>query len=153
MATRAQEIDTIGDLLATVGVSRLYKENFPLTYVANTIGIRWQGDNSSGLTGVHYTIENTYQIVYFGSSRVDCLNKSETISAIINDKIDMKTKIRDLDDYMTLRSFVMTPPFKTETDGVYAVSAILTVTSTRKRNLPVYEKMGVIYADINGGGN
>ena len=153
MATRAQEIDTIGDLLATVGASRLYKENFPTSYVANTIGVRWQGDGSDGLTGVHYTIENTYQIVYFGNSRVDCLNKSETISAIINDKIDMKTKIRDLDEYMTLRSFAMTPPFKTETDGVYAVSAILTVTSTRKRKLPVYEKMGVIYADINGGGN
>jgi len=153
MATRAQEIDTIGDLLATVGASRLYKENSPSSYVANTFGVRWQGDSSDGLTGAHYTIENTYQIVYFGNSRVDCLNKSETISAIINDKIDMKTKIRDLDEYMTLRSFAMTPPFKTVTDGVYAVSAILTVTSTRKRKLPVYEKMGVIYADINGGGN
>ena len=96
MATRTQEIDTIGDLLATVGVSRFYKENFPSTYVANTIGIRWQGDSSDGLTNVLYTIENTYQLVYFGSSRVDCLNKSEAISGLINDKIDMKTKIRDL---------------------------------------------------------
>lgn len=153
MATRTQEIDTIGDLLATVGVSRFYKENFPSTYVANTIGIRWQGDSSDGLTNVLYTIENTYQLVYFGSSRVDCLNKSEVISGLINDKIDMKTKIRDLDEFITLRSFAMTPPFKTETDGVHAVSCILTVTSTRKRTLPEHVKMGVIYADINGGGN
>lgn len=153
MATRAQEIDTIGDLLATVGASRFYKENFPTSYVPNTIGIRWQGDGSDGLSAAHYTIENTYQVVYFGGSRVDCLTKSELISGLINDKIDMKTKIRDLDDYITLRSFVMTPPFKTETDGVHAVSAILTVTSTRTRKLPVYDKMGVIYADINGGGN
>ena len=155
MADRIAEINTIGDLLTPVGASRFYKQNFPASYASNTIGIRWQGDNSSGLTAVHYTVDNTYQIVYFGSSQVDCLNKSEMISAIINDKLNMKTKIRDFDDYMTFKSFSMSAPFKTETDGIYAVSAILIVTTNRNRSTEVYEKMAVINADIsiNGGGN
>lgn len=153
MATRAQEIDTIGDVLAAVGVDRFYKQDFPLKYVANTIGIRWQGDNSDGLTGAHFLIENTYQIVYFGDSERDCLDKSETISAIINDKIDMKLKIRDLDEYITLRSFSMTPTFKTETDGVYAISAILTVESNRNRILPEQVMLNNFNFGINEGGN
>lgn len=153
MATRAQEIDTIGDVLEAVGVERFFKQDFPLTYSANTIGIRWQGDNSDGLTGAHYLVENTYQIIYFGDSQRDCLDKSETISAIINDKIDMKIKIRDLVEYITLRSFAMTPVFKTDTDGVYAVSAILTVASNRNRILPEHDKLGALNLGINEGGN
>lgn len=153
MATRAQEIDTIGDVLAAVGVERFFKQDFPLKYSANTIGIRWQGDNSNGLTGAHFLVENTYQIVYFGGSERDCLDKSELISGIINDKIDMKIKIRDIDAYLTIKTFAMTPVFKTDTDGIYAVSAILTVDSNRNRILPEQVMLNNFNFGINEGGN
>lgn len=153
MATRAQEIDTIGDLLASVGATRYYKENFPTTYATNTIGIRWQGDTPIGRTAAFYEVTRTYQIVYFGASRVDCLTKSEIIHELISEHIDKKVKIRGLDEFITLGSFVMTPSFKTDTDGVFAVSGILTTTVRKAHKQPVYDKMRVINAAINEGGN
>lgn len=153
MATRAQEIDTIGDLLASMDVGRIYKQNFPTKYVANTVGIRWEGDNGDALTNARYSIDNTYQIVYFGSTLVDCLNKSEMISGVINDNLTQKIKIRNLDEYIMLRSFAMSKPFKTDTDEVYAVSAFLHVSSNRSRTQPVYQKMAEINTEIDRGGN
>ena len=52
MADIIDEINTIGDLLASVGVTRFYKQDLPKTYV-NTIGIRWQGDTDVGRSGLY----------------------------------------------------------------------------------------------------
>lgn len=151
MADIIGEINTIGDLLASMGVTRFYKQEFPKVYVANTIGIRWQGDSDEGFTQAAYEIDRTYQIVYFGSNEIDCLNKAKAIRAKISDTI--KVKLRGSDDYMTLESFNMSPPFKTDTDGVYAVSGVLRVTVREAYTQQTWQKMGVINASINGGGN
>lgn len=150
MSTRTQEIDTIGDVLEAVTVDRFFKQDFPQTYTPNTIGIRWQSDGSNGLAGGHYVIENTYQIVYFGNSERDCLEKSELISEIFNDKIDMKIKIRNIDAYLTLKTFTSSIPFKTDTDGVYAVSMILTVESNRFRKISEGPLLGNVTTTLNG---
>lgn len=152
MADTIGEINTIGDLLAPVGVTRFYKQDLPLKYVANTIGIRWQGDSDVGHTAGFYEIDRTYQIIYFGSSNVDCLNRTKIIRSLISDYVSKKVKLRGSDDYMSFESFVMTAPFKTETDGVYAVSGILSATVKEAHTLPTYEKMGEIHAAINEGG-
>lgn len=151
MADIIGEINTIGDLLADVGVSRFYKQDWPKIYVANTIGIRWQGDSDVDFTQAAYAIDRTYQIAYFGKNEVDCLNKVQAIRAKISDTI--KIKIRDSDAYMTLESFNIGPPFKTDTDGVYAVSAVLRATVREARTQPTWQKMGVVNASINEGGN
>ena len=151
MADIIGEINTIGDLLADVGVSRFYKQDFPKVYVANTIGIRWQGDSNEGFTQAAYAIDRIYQVVYFGKSEVDCLTKAEAVSEKISDTI--KVKLRDSDDYMTLESFNMSAPFKTDTDGVYAVSGVLRATVRKAYTQQAWQKMGVIHASINEGGN
>ena len=151
MADIIGEINTIGDLLADVGVSRFYKQDLPLKYVANTIGIRWQGDSDEGFTQAAYAIDRTYQVIYFGNNEVDCLTKSTAIRAKISDTI--KVKLRGSDDYMTLESFNMSAPFKTDTDGVYAVSGALRVTVREAYTQKTWQKMGVINASINEGGN
>lgn len=125
MANIIGEIDTIGDLLTDVGVTRLYKQDLPKIYVANTIGIRWQGDTSESETGVVYRIDRIYQVVYFGKSEVDCLQKIPTIQTALNQNI--KAKLRDSNGYITLGSLVFSAPFKTDTDNVYAVSGVLPV--------------------------
>jgi len=152
MADIIKEIDTISDLLATVGVTRFYKQDLPLNYVANTIGIRWQGDSDSDFTQAAYEISRPYQVIYFGNSEVDCLNKSKLISASLRDHLKKKVKLRGSNDFITFESFSMSPTFKTETDGVYAVVGVLSVSMLEAYTQPTYEKMQEIHAAIIKGG-
>lgn len=152
MADIIKEIDTIGDLLATVGVTRFYKQDLPLTYVANTIGIRWQGDSDADFTQAAYEITRPYQIVYFGKNEVDCISKSKLIRSKLSDYLSKKVQLRGSNDFMTFESFSMSPPFKTETDGVYAVVGVLNVSMLEAYTQPQYEKMQEIHAVINEGG-
>lgn len=152
MANIIGEIDTIGDLLAGVGVDRFYKQNMPVSYVKNTIGIRWQGENDADtFTQAAYGIDRIYQVIYFGSSEVDCITKIQKVRTAL--KADTKVKLRGIDDYMTLMSFNFAPPFKTDTDGVYMVSGLLVARVYEARPQTVYTKMGDINATINNGGN
>ena len=152
MANIIGEINTIGDLLATVGVTRFFKQDLPLKYVANTIGIRWQGDGDADLTQAAYKIDRSYQVIYFGNSEVDCLNKSEIIRSKLSDYLSKKVQIRGSNDFMTFESFSMSAPFKTDTDGVYAVVGVLSVSLLAAYTQPQYEKMREIHATINEGG-
>lgn len=152
MADIIKEIDTIGDLLATVGVTRFYKQDLPKAYVANTIGIRWQGDSDDDFTQAAYEINRIYQVTYFGNSEVDCLNKAKMIRSKLSDYLSKKVKLRGSDDYMTLESFNMSAPFKTDTDGVYVVVGVLNASLLEAYTQPHYEKMREIHADINEGG-
>ncbi|ASN68098.1 hypothetical protein 8F11_63 [uncultured Caudovirales phage] len=152
MADIIKEIDTISDLLATVGVTRFYKQDLPLTYVANTIGIRWQGDSDADFTQAAYEITRPYQIVYFGKNEVDCISKSKLIRSKLSDYLSKKVQLRGSNVFMTFESFSMSPPFKTETDGVYAAVGVLSVSMLEAYTQPHYEKMQEIHAAINEGG-
>lgn len=146
MADIIDEINTIGDLLTNVGVTRFYKQDLPKTYVANTLGIRWYGDVSESESGYHYRIERIYQVIYFGKSEVDCLQKIPKIQAPINQHI--KAKLRESDGYITLGSLSFTKPFKTETDGVYAVAGVLPVSVRVAREFAPVPKIGNVTAEI-----
>lgn len=153
MADIIGEINTISDLLATVGVTRFYKQDLPKSYVPNTIGIRWQGDSDADFTQAAYKIERPYQIIYFSNNEVDCLNKTKLIRSKLSDYLSKKVKIRDSNDYMTFESFSMSPPFKTDTDGVYAVVGVLSVSLLEAYSQPKHTKIGEVIATINEGGN
>lgn len=155
MASIVTEIDTIGDLIKSVAsFTRYYKQDLPEVYVANTFAIRWQGDNTpTDLTGTVYETERPYQIIYFGTSEVDCLTKAQAIQTELQKSI--KVRLRGLNDYVTLSPFAFSAPYKTDTDGVYAVVGVLTVSDFIARPQPTWQKMQHIEAEINdnGGGN
>mgnify|MGYP000867918555 CR=1 FL=1 len=155
MADIVTEIDTIGDLIKPVAsFTTYYKQILPSVYVKNTFAVRWQGDNpNSDLTAVMYETERPYQVLYFGSSEIDCLQKAEKIQAELRRHI--KVKLRGLDDYITLGPVAFSSPYKTDTDGVYAMVGILTVRDIVGRPQPTWPKMQSIDATINenGGGN
>lgn len=148
MTTIIAEINTIGDLLSGVGATRFYKQDYPKVYVANTIGIRWQGDTNESLTNVMYGVERLYQVVYFSDKEVTCIQKADEIRKAFNNAI--KTKVRGLDAYMTLGSFAFSAPFKTDTDGVVAIVGVLPVTVYAQRPQEKSEKMRVVDTGING---
>lgn len=149
MADIVTEINTIGDLIAPVSAfGRFYKQTLPKEYVANTVAIRWQGDGDKPMTNVIYGVERIYQIIYFGNSEVNCIQNADKIRAALNNAI--KVKLRDSDGYMTLESFNYSAPFKTETDGVYAIVGILPATVYVERPQMAYEKMRVVDANLNG---
>ena len=152
MADIIGEINTIGDLLTAVGVTRFYKQDLPKSYVVNTIGIRWQGDSDTDFTQAAYEIDRNYQIIYFGNNEVDCLNKSKLIRSKLSDYLSKKVQIRGSSDFMTFESFSMSAPFKTDTDGVYAVVGVLNVSLREAYTQLQYEKMREIHAAIDEGG-
>lgn len=142
MADIVREIDTIGDILAPVNVTRFYKQALPAKYVANTIGIRWQLDTDASETAAHYVTDRLYQIAYFGTNEVDCIRKVPQIKALLNQNI--KIRLRDTNDYITLVSFNMSQPFKTETDGVYATIGVLATQTRTMREFAPVEKIGSV---------
>lgn len=149
MADIIAEINTIGDLIApAASFERFYKQSLPTKYVANTVGIRWQGDRDASLTNVVYEVERTYQIIYFDTSELKCVQHADKIRAALNNAI--KVKLRDSDGYMTLGSFNYSAPFKTETDGVYAIVGILPAHVYVERPQPKAEKMRVVDTGLNG---
>lgn len=149
MADIIAEINTIGDLIApAASFERFYKQSLPTKYVANTVGIRWQGDRETSMTNVIYGVERIYQIIYFGNSEVNCIQQADKIRGALNNAI--KVKLRDSDGYMTLESFNYSAPFKTETDGVYAIVGILPATVYVERPQQQYEKMATVDTGLNG---
>ena len=146
------EINTIGELIAPVGVTRFYKQDYPKNYVANTIGIAWQSDSGRTHTQTMAQIDRVFQVVYFGKSKVDCMTKAEQIANILRKTI--KTKIIGTNDYMSLVSFNFSPILKTETDGVYAVIGVLNTTVQDEIPKPIYENMAEIHTAVEfKGGN
>lgn len=155
MADIVTEIDTIGDLIEPVAsFTRYYKQTLPKTYVANTFAIRWQGDNTpTELSGVVYETARPYQVTYFGNSEIDCMQKADAIQTELRKHI--KVRLRGLNEYITFGPFAFSAPYKTDTDGVYAVVGILLVHDYVERPRPKWQKMRRIEAEIteNGGGN
>lgn len=153
MADIVTEIDTIGDLIKPLAsFKRYYKQTLPKVYEKNTFAVRWQGDNPNlDLTAVIYETERPYQILYFGSNELDCLQKAEAIQSELRKHI--KVKLRGLDDYITLGPVAFSSPYQTDTDGVYGVVGILTVRDIIARPQPTYPKMQYIesrlYEDLN----
>lgn len=149
MADIIAEINTIGDLIAPASdFTRFYKQSLPEKYVANTVGIRWQGDTNESLTNVMYSVGRTYQVVYFGNNEVNCIQIADKIRTQLNNTI--KTRLRGSDDYMTLGPLSFSAPYKTETDGVYAIIGVLPVTVYAERPQTEYQKMAYVEADVNG---
>lgn len=146
MADIIAEINTIGDVLGGIGATRFYKQDLPTKYVANTICIRWQGDGDEEFTQAAYAVERVYQIIYFGKNEVSCLQNAEKIRKEINGRI--KVKLRGLDGYMTLGSFNFAPPFKTDTDGVYAVSGVLLAKVYIERPRETWQKIGKLGVEV-----
>lgn len=156
MASIVTEIDTIADLIKPVAsFSRYYKQSLPKVYEANTFAVRWQGDNQpTDLTAVVYETERPYQILYFGSSEIDCLQKAEMIQTELRKHI--KVKLRGLNDYVTLGSFAFSAPYKTDTDGVCAIIGMLPVSDVIQRPLQDWEKIRYVEAEVtpkDHGGN
>lgn len=149
MADTVREINTIADIVASASpFTRIWKQFLPLVYKDGEIAIRWQGDRDTSETNTFYRINRDYQIVYFASSEAKCLGVASEIRCTLAQTI--KTEIEDTGDYMTLGPFSFSQPFKTDTDGVFSVVAILQVEVREGRLKPVFEKMAEIDVDSNG---
>src|SRR5690554_91572 len=155
MADIVTEIDTIGDLIELVAsFTRYYKQSFPTRRSSDLFAIRWQGDNTpTELSGVVYETARPYQVTYFGNSEIDCMQKADAIQTELRKHI--KVRLRGLNEYITFGPFAFSAPYKTDTDGVYAVVGILLVHDYVERPQPEWQKMRRIEAEIteNGGGN
>lgn len=113
----------------------------PTTYVANELAIEYVNGLSESETGYHYRIDRTFQLVYFGTSALDCVMKVAPVERLFNNArtIPLKGTTR----YLRIGSFSLSQAFKTES-GVYAIIGMLAVSLREARDQPTYTKIGAI---------
>lgn len=124
MADITQEIETLATYLGGVATfARVWRQHLPLKYTANEMSIRYLGDSSESETAYHFRIDREYQVVYFATTEIACLQRATLLQRAINQQI--KIPVKDATGYMSLVSFSISQPFKTDTDGVFAVVGVL----------------------------
>ena len=147
MADIAQEIETIASYLGTTATfARVWRQHLPSKYTANELSVRYLGDSSESETAYHYRIDRVYQVVYFAATEIACIQRATLLQRAINRQI--KIRIKDTDGYMTLVSFSISQPFKTDTDGVFAVVGVIQAQVREARYFAPVPKMEHIEATI-----
>lgn len=127
MTTIINEINTLASVISEDATySKIYKQDLPKVYVPNTLGVRWQSDSEMASTERFSRFRRVYQIMYFGGSQSDCLRAVDYIRM----KLAPIRKLQVLEEegFINLEPLGFSAPFKTDTDGVYAVVGILPVT-------------------------
>ena len=135
----------------TAEYSRIWLQTIPEKYVAGEMIIRYVGDTSVDETGYHYRLDRDYQIVYFGDSELDCLQKASAIQRKVNNH--KQVRLEDSGRYMTLESFSFSQPTKAEGGDVYFIIGILQARVRQARDFSQEEKMWEINIDVRKEGD
>lgn len=146
MADIKTEIQSIRDFVAPELPGVTFKlQNMPDTYKAAELAIELVRSATDTETASSYRIDQTYQLVYFGASQLDCLTKMQAVERKMNDKqiIPLGSTAR----YMRIGSFSLSQSFKTETTGVYAVIGMLEAELRESRTQETYEPINNLETD------
>ena len=153
MADIKAEIQSRRDFVAPelTGVT-FQLQNMSETYKANVMSIEFGASSPTSETAYHYRLNRTYQLVYFGTSKLDCVTKMQAIERKINDKQDIE--IGSTGRYLRVASFSLSNAFKTETTGVYAVIGMLEAKVREPRTQENYEPINNVTVnegrEVNG---
>ena len=132
------EVQSIRDFVAPELLGATFKlQNMPDTYKAGELAIELVGSKPESETGFHYRLDRTFQLVYFGANKLDCLTKMQAVERKINDKQMIPLGTR----YLRIGSFSLSQSFKTETTGVYAVIGMLEAEIREARTQGVVNKV------------
>lgn len=146
MADIKTEVQSIRDFVAPELPGAAFKlQNMPDTYKAGELVIELVGSKTETETGYHYRLDRTFQLVYFGTSKLDCLTKMQAVERKINDKQMIPLGTR----YLRIGSFSLSQSFKTETTGVYAVIGILEAETREARTQEVFTKIQDVNATLD----
>lgn len=140
MADIKTEVQSIRDFVSTeLPNTKFYLQNMPDKFSINELAIELVNSKAETETAYHYRLDRTYQIVYFGSNKLDCLSKMQAVERKINDQqlIELQGKAR----YLRIGSFSLSQSFKTETTGVYAVIGMLEAELREARTQEVFTKI------------
>ncbi|MED3832932.1 hypothetical protein [Peribacillus frigoritolerans] len=138
MADIKTEIQSIRDFVAPELPGATFKlQNMPDTYKAAELAIELVRSTTNTETASSYRIAQTYQLVYFGTSKLDCLAKMQAVERKLNDQLIIP--LGSTARYMRIGSFSLSQSFKTETSGVYAVIGMLETEIRESRTQETYE--------------
>ncbi|MBT2714737.1 hypothetical protein [Bacillus sp. ISL-57] len=146
MADIKTEIQSIRDFVAPELPGATFKlQNMPDTYKVAELAIELVRSTTNTETASSYRIDQTYQLVYFGTSQLDCLTKMQAVERQMNDKqiIPLGSTAR----YIRIGSFSLSQSFKTETTGVYAVIGMLEAELRESRTQETYEPINNLETD------
>lgn len=140
MADIKTEIQSIRDFVASELPGATFKlQNMPDKYKAAELAIELVRSTTNTETASSYRIAQTYQLVYFGTSQLDCLTKMQLVERRMNDKqiIPLGSTAR----YLRIGSFSLSQSFKTETNGVFSVIGMLEAEIRESRTQIAYESV------------
>lgn len=123
MADIAKEVESLRDFVTDLNFARIWMQHLPEKYTAGELSIRYIGDTSASETGYHRRYNRDYQFVYFAANELACIQKASELQRKLEN--EHKLRIKDSEDYLTLGSFSISQPFKTEGTAVFAFIGVL----------------------------
>lgn len=116
----------------------------PAKPAPGTYGIRLFNTAATDETAYHYRVDRTFQIIYFGASPTDVLQKIDALGDALYG-VRVLPIDKDSNRYLRIGSFSYTQLFQTEND-LYARIGVLDCTVRKARTQPEYQKIMHIYA-------
>lgn len=137
------EIQSIADFVEPeVPNIEFHLQHMPETYETNEISIELVQSKPATETAYHYRINRTFQLVYFGTSKLDCMTKMQIIERKLYDK--QLIPLGQTGRYLRIASFSLSQSFKTETTGVFAIIGMLEAEIREARTQVIHEKINVV---------
>lgn len=111
----------------------------------NTIRIKFVRGDSKVETAQHNHLTRLYQITYYGEDELHCAEKLNQLQRALLDAY--KVVLKDSDNkYMTINSFSLTEPFRTE-GNMFGIIGMLDVSTREMKEQPTYELINHIHID------
>lgn len=137
------EMESIEQYVAPLfPAASVFLQYVPPQPTANSLSIRFQGNDTETETSYHMARHREFQIIYFGTSNINVLMKMDALDRKLNN--DLVIPIKDSLRYLRIESFSLSQPFKTE-NGIDAIIGVLAVTVREARDQQQYEKIMNVY--------
>lgn len=137
------EIQSLADFveMELIGV-RFHLQHMPENYDNHELAIELVSSRPTTETAFHYRLNRTYQLVYFGTNKLDCMSKMQVLERKFNDK--QLIPLGQTGRYLRIASFSLSQAFKTDTTGVFAVIGMLEAELREARTQEKYEKINAV---------
>ena len=131
-------------IAATLTGVKFHLESDPATPAAGDISIRIATSSPTAETSAHNRIDRTYQIIYYGSTNIDVIDKAELLRKAFTNSIKINLGATG---YVTVASFSMSQVLKAD-NGTPATIVMLELEIRETVDLPTYTKITGVEASI-----
>jgi hypothetical protein len=127
--------------------AKYWRQFIPQTPAPQQFSINFQRNTNETETAAHYRTDREYQLVYFAKDNLDLLSVIDELTEKFGNAIKVKV---DETRWLTIESFSVSQPFKTEND-IHTFIAILEVSTRFARPQEQSPAVGGLSVRTEGG--